>query len=44
MKAQVTTESYIKNDQLCTKIAYLYNYILNELERQVNHSKQLMVS
>lgn len=34
----------IRNDQLRTKIAYLYDYILNELERQGNRSKQLMAS
>lgn len=34
----------IKNDQHRTKIAYLYDYILNELERQGNRSKQLIAS
>lgn len=32
----------IRNDQLRTKIAYLYDYVLNELEQQGNSSKQLL--
>lgn len=32
----------IRNDQLRTKITYLYDYILNELEQQGNHNKQLL--
>ena len=32
----------IRNDQLRTKTAYLYDYILKELEQQGNSSKQLL--
>ena len=34
----------IRNAQLRTKIAYLYDYILNELEQQGNISKQLLAT
>ena len=34
----------IRNAQLQTKIAYLYDYIVNELEQQGNSSKQLLAT